>query len=380
MNNYYNPHLGYCDEVIPKNMGMVHSIANAHRKFINQGVDYEDLVGEGTIGLIKAFHAYDPTKFNGEVTAFSTYAFPMIKWEIQRFMRDKGSSVRVPRSIYSLVNKIYKNNLVDASPVDISERLECSLKEAKEASKHIRNSRVSSLDQSLGASENESQSVSLLDMMASKTDLSGVVVNEFIFTLEDREREITEMRLEDKSQNEIAEVVGISQVQVSRLLVRIGEKLIKYMEITESEDIKMKHEVTTRKVNLEEAKRHGVKTMLEGIEWFVDGNLPSNPTIGLNAGGLHLNTMAAQLLKCEVGNYVRVGFSADKTCLIVVKDTSGIKLRKAFGGTGSVAIINKRLVDWLDQRSVERKRYVIQHDETTDVHYIQLDMKLASGQ
>lgn len=75
----YNPYLGYKDDVILKNMKLVHSIANRYRKRCTPTISYEDLVSEGVIGMIKAFHKYDPTAFDGKVTRFSTFAVPTIQ-------------------------------------------------------------------------------------------------------------------------------------------------------------------------------------------------------------------------------------------------------------------------------------------------------------
>ncbi|MNV77940.1 hypothetical protein D3C71_1714040 [compost metagenome] len=141
----------------------------------------------------------------------------------------------------------------------------------------------------------------------------------------------------------------------------------------------MKNEISTRKVTTEEAKKYGIKTVLDEIEWFTDGNLPTNPTIGLNAAGLHLNRRASEELGCNVGSCLKIGFNPGLTRLIITRENNGVKLRKAYGDNGSLSVINKRLADWLNQKRVEKKRYVLQHDETTEVHYIQLDISQATG-
>lgn len=79
------------DILVEKNMGLVHSIA---RRFQNRGVEMEDLVQIGSIGLLKAIDKFDLTY---EVR-FSTYAVPMITGEIKRFLRDDGM-VKVSRSL-----------------------------------------------------------------------------------------------------------------------------------------------------------------------------------------------------------------------------------------------------------------------------------------
>ena len=87
------------DILVEKNMGLVHSIA---RRFQNRGVEMEDLVQIGSIGLLKAIDKFDMTY---EVR-FSTYAVPMITGEIKRFLRDDGM-VKVSRSLKEEAARIY---------------------------------------------------------------------------------------------------------------------------------------------------------------------------------------------------------------------------------------------------------------------------------
>ena len=87
------------DILVEKNMGLVHSIA---RRFQNRGVEMEDLVQIGSIGLLKAIDKFDLTY---EVR-FSTYAVPMITGEIKRFLRDDGM-VKVSRSLKEEAARIY---------------------------------------------------------------------------------------------------------------------------------------------------------------------------------------------------------------------------------------------------------------------------------
>ena len=79
------------DKMIEKNIGLVHSCA---RKFMNRGVDYDDLFQAGCIGLVKAVDGYD----EGLGFVFSTYAVPAILGEIKRIFRD-GGAVKVSRSL-----------------------------------------------------------------------------------------------------------------------------------------------------------------------------------------------------------------------------------------------------------------------------------------
>lgn len=364
----YNPHLGSKAEVVAQNMGLVHYIANKFRSRINQNLDYDDLVSEGVIGLIKAFEYFDPSKFEGGIK-FATYAVPMIKGYIQRLSREKGSSVRVPRSILDIVAAINQKDLYEYSATEIAEETGCSLKQVDLALQYLQNPGVSSLDQFVSE---ESETATLVDLVPSHEDFTGMFVDEFIDQLSPREKVIVGMCLAGANQDSIATETGISQSYISRIMVKIGNKLKKYMGIEEREVIQVK-DATSRKATSDEAKRYGIRTIMDDIEWFIDGNVPTNPTIGLNAQGLHLNAMAVRTLECCAGNCLMIGINPKSLQLVVKVETNGIKLRKAYGESGSLAIINKRLVSWMDEKHIERKRYVLQHDETSGAYFLQLE-------
>ncbi|MCM1065428.1 MAG: SigB/SigF/SigG family RNA polymerase sigma factor [Eubacterium sp.] len=230
--------------LIEKNLGLVHHIV---KRFANRGYDLEDLFQIGTIGLMKAIDKFDLSLG----LKFSTYAVPMITGEIKRFLRDDGM-VKVSRTIKENGTKIgfarqKLQGILGREPTiqeiagetgmdreDIVLAMEASIEvesiysavyqddgsEVYLVDKVVRGS--SSVGNSMVGiySSEDSEKEELLDHMLLKQLLDG---------LEPAERELISMRyFQDKTQMEIASVLGISQVQVSRMekkiLLRMRER------------------------------------------------------------------------------------------------------------------------------------------------------------
>lgn len=372
----FNPHLGYKEDVIRENMKLAYSIANKYKGSCNSGVSYEDLVSEAVIGLIKAFNGFDPTRFEGNVTKFSTYAVPYVRGSVAVFLRDKGRTVRVPRHLYEVAGKIMKLDMYCFKPEEIAKRLDITAELARQALEHVHSPGMTYLDQSI-SSDGEGE-ITILDLMPNQDDQSGMFVRDFLDTLNERERKLLEYRMDGRTQIEIGEIFGLSQTQISRLLVRIGKKLKLYMSTDESEGNTMKSEVITRKITQQEAKRHGVKTLFEGIEWY-SGVAPKISSIGINGVGVHLNDAAAKELECVKGDRIEVGFNADLMCLVIRKSDKGHSLSQAYGNNGSICVNSKRMGKWLQTKNIARKRYALEYDETTGIHFIQVEREAKKG-
>ncbi|SDJ66373.1 RNA polymerase sporulation sigma factor SigF [Sediminibacillus albus] len=207
------------DILVEKNVRLVWSVV---QRFINRGYDPDDLFQIGCIGLLKSIDKFD---LSYDVR-FSTYAVPMIIGEIQRFIRDDGS-VKVSRSLKETGNKIRKakddltKSLGRAPTItEIAVEMELSPEEivhAQEASK---------LPHSIHETvyENDGDPITLLDQIADQDTkwFDKIALTDAIRNLEKRERLIVYLRYyKDQTQSEVAERLGISQVQVSRLEKRI---------------------------------------------------------------------------------------------------------------------------------------------------------------
>ncbi|MNI80270.1 hypothetical protein D3C73_1367890 [compost metagenome] len=80
-------------------------------------------------------------------------------------------------------------------------------------------------------------------------------------------------------------------------------------------------------------------------------------------------------MELKPGDFIQVGYNAAQLRLVVRKNDTGTKLNKSTGKSGSVATNNKAIGRWILSKNVARKRYVLQFDETTQVHFIQVELE-----
>lgn len=210
------------EQLVNNNMGLVHHIV---RRFTGRGVETEDLIQIGSIGLLKAIDNFDVT-FGVQ---FSTYAVPMIQGEIRRFMRDDGM-IKISRSIKENSFKISKavNEYVQTYGTEPTVNMLCEktglAKEdivlAMEAS-----AEVESIYKTTGSGdENERFLVDRLAGEAKEEDkiVNRVLLRQLLDTLSGKDKELLNLRyFEDKTQVQVAKKLGISQVQVSRMEKKI---------------------------------------------------------------------------------------------------------------------------------------------------------------
>ena len=212
--------------IVSQNIGLVKNLA---LKYASNYYEPEDLIQVGFVGLVKAIDRFD-CKYD---VMFSTYAVPMILGEIKRFIRDDGK-IKVSRqlktemkNLKNLQQEYYNKHGKSPKLSYLAEKLEVSVEhvmEILEAMDSLAN--MESLDNALipegmhGGKyvDEEAINVDLIDLKTAISDL------------EDRERQIIMLRyFKDMTQQQIAKVMGISQVQVSRIekkvLMRMREKM-----------------------------------------------------------------------------------------------------------------------------------------------------------
>jgi len=211
------------DILVERNIRLVWSVV---QRFMNRGYEQEDLFQIGSIGLIKSIDKFD---LSYDVR-FSTYAVPMIIGEIQRFIRDDGS-IKVSRSLKETANKIRRkrDELTkklgrSATIIEIANALEVSPEEAVHALE------ASKAPHSIHETvfESDGDSITLLDQIADEDTnwFDKITLEEAIRDLSERERLIVYLRYyKDQTQSKVAERLGISQVQVSRLEKKILEEM-----------------------------------------------------------------------------------------------------------------------------------------------------------
>lgn len=218
-------------QMIEGNTRLVWSIV---QRFSSRGVELEDLFQIGCIGLMKSIDKFDLAY---EVK-FSTYAVPMIIGEIQRFLRDDGM-VKVSRSIRELNFKIrhatddyMKTHEKPPSISELAEHLGVTQDEILIAADAMRD--PASLHEQLF--ENDGDSITLMDQMRddkSQLPFDYIPLKQMLTKLDKREQSIIYLRyFADLTQTEIAERLGISQVQVSRLEKKILAQLKRWMDVT----------------------------------------------------------------------------------------------------------------------------------------------------
>jgi RNA polymerase sigma-B factor len=218
-------HKALRDELVTMNLPLVEHLA---RRFRERGEAHEDLVQVGTVGLIKAVDRFDTSRG----VEFSTYATPTIVGEIKRHFRDRGWAVRVPRRLQERRIAIGRataelSQTTGHSPTvaELARHLEVSEDEVLEGLESARVYATTSLDAGSTMDSGE-KSISLGESLGSTDDaLEGVENREslkpLLEALPERERTILLMRFfQSKTQSEIAEELGISQMHVSRLLAR----------------------------------------------------------------------------------------------------------------------------------------------------------------
>ncbi|TKC19784.1 RNA polymerase sporulation sigma factor SigF [Robertmurraya kyonggiensis] len=218
------------DLIVQKNMRLVWSVV---QRFLNRGYEPDDLFQIGCIGLLKSVDKFD---LSYDVK-FSTYAVPMIIGEIQRFIRDDGT-VKVSRSLKELSNKIRKakdelSKSLGRIPTinELSEYLDISSEDiilAQDA-----NRTPSSIHETVY--ENDGDPITLLDQIDDGNEgkwFDKIALKEAIRELDERERLIVYLRYyKDQTQSEVAERLGISQVQVSRLEKKILQQMKDRMDV-----------------------------------------------------------------------------------------------------------------------------------------------------
>ena len=216
--------------MIEGNTRLVWSIV---QRFSSRGVELEDLFQIGCIGLMKSVDKFD---LSYEVK-FSTYAVPMIIGEIQRFLRDDGM-VKVSRSIRELNFKIrhatdeyLKTNEKPPTIAELAAILDVSTDDILMATDAMRD--PASLHDQLF--ENDGDSITLMDQMRddkSQLPFEYIPLKDLLQRLGKREQSIIYFRYYlDLTQTEIADRLGISQVQVSRLEKKILAQLKTWLEL-----------------------------------------------------------------------------------------------------------------------------------------------------
>ncbi|MCL2861677.1 MAG: SigB/SigF/SigG family RNA polymerase sigma factor [Firmicutes bacterium] len=210
-------------ELVETNSPLIKSVI---RRYKNKGVEYDDLYQLGCLGFLKAIKNFS-NKFD---VKFSTYAVPMIAGEVKRFLRDDGY-IKVSRSTKTLASKISyfieqysANHSKSPSIEEIAANFKIESSEVVFALESIK------FPLSLYEKTDDENNQSLIDKVACETDstedLDKIILKDLINDLTEREKKIIILRYyRDKTQSEVARVLNVSQVQVSRIEAKILGKI-----------------------------------------------------------------------------------------------------------------------------------------------------------
>ena len=213
------------EKIVSDNTGLVWSIA---RRFVNRGYDLEELYQIGCIGLLKACDRFE-SRYGVQ---FSTYAVPLIAGEIKRFLRDNGAikvsrilkqnGYQISKAKEALLHKYGREATLDELASYTGLCVE-DIVMATEA-----NREVESIQQTICGKDGPQ--VSLVERLVDEAEsevaaeniMNRILVGQAMEKLGETEQELIHLRFfEDKTQTEVAKVLGISQVQVSRLEKKI---------------------------------------------------------------------------------------------------------------------------------------------------------------
>jgi RNA polymerase sigma-B factor len=212
------------DELVERFLPLARKLA---RRYSGAREPFDDLLQVASLGLVKAVDRYDLSRG----TAFSSFAVPTILGELKRYFRDLGWAVHVPRGAQERAVKVEeaqqtlsaRSGRAPTVP-EIAQYLEFSIEDVLDALETSRAHHASSLDAPYDDGEGESGTV--VDSFGGEDPglrlvVDRVTVGEAARHLSAREREVLALRfVEDMTQTQIAEQIGVSQMQVSRILRR----------------------------------------------------------------------------------------------------------------------------------------------------------------
>lgn len=213
--------------LVTENMPLIKSIV---KRYGNVHVEYEDLMQLGAMGLIKAVNNFD-SAYN---VKFSTYAVPMIAGEIKRFIRDDGA-VKVSRALKTLSVKMHayideyiQTNGESPSLDKLSEVFGVDKQEivfAMDSNKYPLSIYEKFDDESSG---------SIIDRLPAKGNgdelIDNILLKKLLAELPEREKTVIKLRYyKDMTQSEVAKVLGVSQVQISRIESKVIGKMRKQL-------------------------------------------------------------------------------------------------------------------------------------------------------
>ncbi|MFJ3981908.1 sigma-70 family RNA polymerase sigma factor [Streptomyces fungicidicus] len=210
------------DDVIRRLLPVAHRVT---RRFRRHGEEWDDLVQVASLGLIKAVDGYDPARGH----AFLSYALPKVTGEVRRHLRDRTAAVRLPRPLQEAAGQVFRaveelEQRLDGHPPtteQIAEHTGLGADRVLSALRAVHECRPRSLDAPAGGGRDAPACPLGAEDPALGLVVDTVSLASLVRRLPERDRRVLHLRFyREQSQREIAEAVGVSQMQVSRILRR----------------------------------------------------------------------------------------------------------------------------------------------------------------
>jgi RNA polymerase sigma-B factor len=216
------------DALVERYLPLARSLAARYR---HTSESFDDLLQVAAIGLLKAIDRYDPSRR----TAFSSFAVPTILGELRRHLRDHTWAVHVPRDLQELGQRL--GSVTDElstrlgrppTVLELAERLQVAEEQVLEAREALGAHSPASLDEPISG---DGQATSLGDLIGGEDEAlavaeDAVLLDHYLAHLSPRHREVLRLRFaEDLKQREIGEILGVSQMHVSRLIRQAVDQL-----------------------------------------------------------------------------------------------------------------------------------------------------------
>lgn len=211
------------ESVVEEYENLVHHCSNRLKVYAKKsGFSYDDVVQEGFIGLLRAFENFDESRG----LKFMTIAYQYVNGFIQNAIRDRGGDgLNYSNRIKEIAYEIQREELEDEPINEITVRLDRERHHIVYALKYLKDRNPARLDATVFTADDE---LTIKDVVGYEEDETVYYVNDFLRTLNDRERDVLSLRLYDKTQTEIGELIGVHRVQVYRVLKRIKEKYLAF--------------------------------------------------------------------------------------------------------------------------------------------------------
>lgn len=233
MKEAYNPHLGKLEDCLKQNRGLIYTVCNRlkHRA-VQMGIEFDDMYQIASIGFIKAYKAFDPVTFTNEKgngLRFSTYCIHKMYGELLHHFREWNVGPKFSRRDKDAGYKIAQLDILEKSIPEIAKILDIDEKQAQGGVHFLLYQRVKSMQETVF--EEDDDDITLEGTIPKNQDYTTVFVEDFVNKLTPKQQIVVkELMNSQTSQEIIGRKIGVSQVQVGRIIKRIRQLYLDYKD------------------------------------------------------------------------------------------------------------------------------------------------------